>query len=293
MTGRTVEEAVEAALDQLGVAETDAEIVIVEEPKSGMFGLDEAVRNQGPRAPDSAQGQEAIAPTQDDTSWRRAGGQPSPTSPRSESSLSKVADKSDGEEARGNPASGPAAGAARGQARQEQVGENGSRRARSRTVRETVEATDSNVDEGAATPGGRQRSRSRGRGGRGRVSSGSNGIAEESSRGAGRGTVSPKEAQMSIETQQELATEFVREVVARFGIDATTSARHTEDDGSTSVSMETTWDSGRAQGSDRRGSAGADQDGRAASHRRSTRAESSSTSVVIANGAPPRCASSS
>ena len=39
MTGRTVEEAIEAALEQLGVAETDAEIVIVEEPKSGMFGL--------------------------------------------------------------------------------------------------------------------------------------------------------------------------------------------------------------------------------------------------------------
>jgi spoIIIJ-associated protein len=36
---------------------------------------------------------------------------------------------------------------------------------------------------------------------------------------------------MSIETQQELATGFVREVVARFGIDATTSARRTEDDG--------------------------------------------------------------
>ena len=36
---------------------------------------------------------------------------------------------------------------------------------------------------------------------------------------------------MSIETQQELATEFVREVVARFGIDATTSAHRTEDDG--------------------------------------------------------------
>jgi spoIIIJ-associated protein len=36
---------------------------------------------------------------------------------------------------------------------------------------------------------------------------------------------------MSIETQQELATDFVREVVARLGIDATTSARRTEDDG--------------------------------------------------------------
>lgn len=36
---------------------------------------------------------------------------------------------------------------------------------------------------------------------------------------------------MSIETQQELADGFVREVVARFGIDATTTVRRTEDDG--------------------------------------------------------------
>jgi spoIIIJ-associated protein len=34
---------------------------------------------------------------------------------------------------------------------------------------------------------------------------------------------------MSIETQQQLACDFVKEVVARFGIDATTSARRTED----------------------------------------------------------------
>jgi spoIIIJ-associated protein len=36
---------------------------------------------------------------------------------------------------------------------------------------------------------------------------------------------------MSIETQQQLASDFVKEVVARFGIEATTSARRTEDDG--------------------------------------------------------------
>jgi len=35
---------------------------------------------------------------------------------------------------------------------------------------------------------------------------------------------------MSIETQQQLASDFVKEVVARFGIEATTSARRTEDD---------------------------------------------------------------
>ncbi len=37
-TGRTIEEAKDAALDQLGVDETDAEFVIVAEPRPGLFG---------------------------------------------------------------------------------------------------------------------------------------------------------------------------------------------------------------------------------------------------------------
>ena len=37
-TARTVDEAKELALDQLGVAEDDAELIIVDEPKSGLFG---------------------------------------------------------------------------------------------------------------------------------------------------------------------------------------------------------------------------------------------------------------
>ncbi len=37
-TGRTIEEAKDAALDQLGVDETDAEFVTVTEPKAGLFG---------------------------------------------------------------------------------------------------------------------------------------------------------------------------------------------------------------------------------------------------------------
>lgn len=37
-TGRTIEEAKEAALDQLGVDEREAEFSVVEEPKSGLFG---------------------------------------------------------------------------------------------------------------------------------------------------------------------------------------------------------------------------------------------------------------
>ena len=37
-TGKTVDEAKEAALDQLGVHESDAEFVVVEEPKAGLSG---------------------------------------------------------------------------------------------------------------------------------------------------------------------------------------------------------------------------------------------------------------
>src|SRR5215207_11327369 len=37
-TGRTVEEAKELALDQLGVHEEDAEFDVVEEPRPGLFG---------------------------------------------------------------------------------------------------------------------------------------------------------------------------------------------------------------------------------------------------------------
>lgn len=37
-TGRSIEEATEAALDQLGVAEEDAEVEVLEEPKPGLFG---------------------------------------------------------------------------------------------------------------------------------------------------------------------------------------------------------------------------------------------------------------
>ena len=38
MAGKTVEEAKDGALDQLGVAEGDAEVIVLSEPKTGLFG---------------------------------------------------------------------------------------------------------------------------------------------------------------------------------------------------------------------------------------------------------------
>ena len=37
-TGRSIEEAKDAALDQLGVDETEAEFEVLEEPRTGLFG---------------------------------------------------------------------------------------------------------------------------------------------------------------------------------------------------------------------------------------------------------------
>jgi len=69
VTGKTIEEAKEAALDQLGVAEADAEVVILAEPRPGSSG------GCGPR-PVSGPGCAPSAPTQADPSATRAGEEP-------------------------------------------------------------------------------------------------------------------------------------------------------------------------------------------------------------------------
>jgi spoIIIJ-associated protein len=223
--GKTVEEAVEAALEQLGVAEKDVEIVVVEEPKSGMFGLRKSsarirarVRPVQPRAKRPSHRPRSGVGTSE-RGHRRQGGRP-------ESPARKAVEKSETDEPRSR-ASGAAARTQRGQA--QTSAQNGSKSSRSRAEPDRGQAADSTADEAGTRPSGARR-RSRGRGGRDRLSNGSESSAETSG-GARRGTGSPKEAEMSIETQQQLATDFVKEVVARFGIDATTSARRSEDDG--------------------------------------------------------------
>ena len=74
---------------------------------------------------------------------------------------------------------------------------------------------------------------------------------------------------MSIETQQELAAGFVREVVARFGIEAATNVRRTEDDGiHISVEGENLGLLVGPKGATVEALARADEDGRPAAHRR-------------------------
>ena len=50
-TGRTIDEAKSIALDQLGVADDDAEFEILEEPKAGLFGR---TRGEAPKPPEQS-----------------------------------------------------------------------------------------------------------------------------------------------------------------------------------------------------------------------------------------------
>ncbi len=56
-TGRTVADALDAALDQLGVDEDDVEFEVMQEPKSGLLGRREA--HLAPRAPVDRERREA------------------------------------------------------------------------------------------------------------------------------------------------------------------------------------------------------------------------------------------
>lgn len=79
-TGRTVEEAKEAALDELGVDESEAEFEIIEEPRAGLFGrlrtearVRARVQPTAPRSKDDRR----------DRRRRRSGSAPAPAAPAS------------------------------------------------------------------------------------------------------------------------------------------------------------------------------------------------------------------
>ena len=193
-TGRSVAEAVDAALDELGVDEDDAEIVIVAEPKSGLFGLGRSearirarVRPSSPRPKRS----------QRDRSRSSRGGRPG-------------AERAGREPRRGGSRAPKAAGAER------------SGRAKSPGGPPVANARREQPDpaEPAANQTGAKRPRRR-RGGRGR----GNGRSGSAARPEG---VAEEEA-MTVEEQVDLVGAFVRGVVERFGYDATTTTR-VEDD---------------------------------------------------------------
>ena len=209
-TGRTVEEAKEAALDQLGVHETDAEFVVLTEPRPGLFG-----RMRG-----EARVRARVAPT-------------SPRPKRGRSRRSAPEQRRGGRQARGGRT---AATTAVVEVEDDvdttaQASPNGATRAGGQGA--------------GGEGGGRRRSRgSRGRGGRGGGqgsrpaeggrASGTSPEKTESRRGdRPEETAADEEGtpvtDMSLEEQAQAAQTFVEGLLREMGIDAAVSLRMVDD----------------------------------------------------------------
>jgi spoIIIJ-associated protein len=221
VTGRTLEEAKEHALDQLGVAEADAEIIVLGEPKAGLFG-----RMRG----------EA-----------RVRARVRPVGPRPRRTRRPPRERSRGSERQGggrNGRSGSGGGGRQG----------GGSSTGTATVddREGAAQSSNRADtpSGSAASGSQSRSRrrrgGRGRGGRGSGSGGGNGAANgETSRangrdrsvgGAGNGSRSSASGAngesegdmaegMTLEEQGEIARNFLAGLVEELGLEATVAVR--------------------------------------------------------------------
>ena len=235
-TGRSVQEAKEAALDELGVDEADAEFEVLAEAQLGLFGrlrsearVRARVRPTAPRAKedrrdrrerrrrsgssaastDSGAGAEGAAAPAAETG--PAGGAEAPTgatataeptvgtehedAPGRATALAEAGDEASGA---GHAASAPAAGPGAGS-------------------------------------GPRRRNRSRGRGGSRPTGGGpsearladleqAGDATDEDERGKG------PHVEVALEEQAEVATDFLKKLVTEFGLDATVTVAHPDDD---------------------------------------------------------------
>jgi len=194
-TGKTIAEALEAALDRLGVAESDAEIVVLEEPRNAMFGLRRS--NARIRARVRPVQARAKRPSRRTSNGGSAEGRPR------------------------RPAGGPG-GRAKSAGDDASVGSAREGGSRSRTSGGQPARNRGRGSAGRREPakpgaddGGRSRSRSRSE-----AAQRNRPAVTEEDRPI-RATGAPKEEEMSIEAQAELAETFVRGVVHGFGVDAT------------------------------------------------------------------------
>ena len=207
-TGRTVAEAVESALDKLGVDEHDAEVEIVQEPQKGLFG----------RLRAEAQVKARVRPTAPrpklDRRDRRRGDRPR-----------------DGDRGRGKARSGARSdgaggnGRGRGQHRDATGTQGDGDRTRDGSVAVAGQAADG-ADGPASVQGHRGASpRSRRRRG-GREAEGANAVSEST-----QPTGTPAPAAFDIEGQRQTVESFLTDLLAAFGrSDATVTVALGEDE---------------------------------------------------------------
>ena len=238
-TGRTLEEAKEAALDQLGVDEVDAEFDVLEEPRAGLFG-----RVRGEARVRARVRPTAPRPKEDRRDRRRRRGAGEAAQAGSPGQV-VVADEDGGDgsedadlgggrrgdsrrqaQGRGGGSNGEIEGEAGADGEGAGVGEGGAKRRRRRrgTGRSSATSTSASANGPSAsdTPAARDLARSGASSGgtRGRAGSrGGNGPGEPSEGHShnGRGDMS---VEVPLDEQARVAEEFLRGLISQFGMEA-------------------------------------------------------------------------
>jgi spoIIIJ-associated protein len=204
-SGKSLPEAKEIVLDLLGVAEDDAEFVVLSEPKAGLFGrLRGEARVQArvrPVAPPPKRGRRPRSDKRSDSGRSRSGGG---------SAKGGGSGTGRGQRANGSPrqSKGGAAGAVADVEGTSAVSSNGT---------------------GSGSSGGSSRRR------RGSSGTGSGGDGQRSNEQDGSGRKSGEsevsmEESLTLEQQGEAATEFVAGLVREFGLDAEVSFTEVDED---------------------------------------------------------------
>ncbi|MBF6554657.1 MAG: Jag N-terminal domain-containing protein [Acidimicrobiales bacterium] len=220
-SGKSLPEAKEIAVDLLGVAEDDAEFVLLSEPKAGLFGrLRGEARVKArvrPVAPPPKRGRRQ-RPDRGRAGGDRSGSSGSKS--RSGSGSQRRGERGDQSEPRGNGSRARSQASTADVTRAEGPGDNGS--APIGSGPERTAATGS-----GATQAGRGR-RSRGAN-RGAVSNG----AKQERQGSGQKSGDSEdtmEESLTLEQQGEAASEFVAGLVREFGLDATVTYTEIDED---------------------------------------------------------------
>jgi spoIIIJ-associated protein len=208
-TGRTVSEAVESALDKLGVDERDAEIEVVQEPQKGLFG----------RLRAEAQVRARVRPTMPrpkvDRRDRRRGERRGREADRSRAKA-RSAGRSDGMDGNGR---------ARGQRRDAAAPRGDGDRPGDAAV--VTEQADVAGHDGPGSVEGRQAAATRSRRRRGRrTAEGANAVSESM-----QPTQAPEAAEFDIEGQRQAVESFLIDLLTAFGrSDATVTVTLSEDE---------------------------------------------------------------
>jgi spoIIIJ-associated protein len=211
VAGKTVEEATEQALDQLGVAAADAEVIVVDEPKTGLFGrmrVEARVR---------ARVRPVGARPRRERSRRNSGGKSGQGSQGGQGSRQGGQRSSSGGGGRSRPEGGAPADP-------ESAGTNG------------AGTTTAGNGSGTSRSARRRRNRSKATTTAGSsVESSSNGSGGPSAEKAPKRSTEAKETEdmaegMTLEEQGEVGRSFVADLLSEFGMEGTVETRLLDED---------------------------------------------------------------